>query len=207
MKKLILQPEQIIVHAEYTGGNKAEFDVYFRAYNAGCGEILPPAIVMHKDTRNMFFDVSKIDIPDVMHDIVLTSYQNYNGVMEDVFKSGAEYLLLFGHQPCLAATLAHAPISALELQTDEDIQKGKQMAENGELFHWSINYETLDKCIEDRKNWLLRHMRGKILDMDIIGTEITARPPHLSMTIKQRVDKLVRNRLFPEYMIKKYKAD
>ena len=200
MDRRVLQPEQIIVPGEYKLGNESILQIYFRVFDRGHGGDLPPVIVAHRDSADMFHDVTELDSGDVNYRNHKTFYENYNRILHNAFNSGAEYFLLDGNHKSVAATLTHEPLSALELQVDEDIQRGKQMIESGELFNWTIPGETLDESMAKLRNHLEGYLRENVEGIHLIGTVIDTFP----LTVKERVDLLTANGDLPQYMKERY---
>ena len=129
-----------------------------------------------------------------------TFYENYNNILQNALNSGAEYFLLDGNHRSVAATLTHNPLSALELQVNEDIERGKQMVESGKLFNWTIPGESLDESMAELRDYLGRYLRYNVKGIHLIGTVIDTFP----LTVKERVDLLTANGDLPQYMKERY---
>jgi len=106
---------------------------------------------------------------------------------------------LDGNHKSVAATLTRRPLSALEMQVDEDIERGRQMVEAGELFNWTIPGQTLNESMGRLRDHLSEylgfalwpHLRKGAID-------------RFSLTVKERVDLLAANGELPRYMIERY---
>ena len=177
MEKRILQPEQIIVIGDGLIGSKHILEIYFRIFDRGNCNCLPPTIVVHKTTR----------VPLLRED-----HDGYNDGLKSYLKrhKNAEYFLLDGHHRSIAATLCHRPTSALELKCDEDIGKVKELVDEGELFDWPQEEKSLDGLF----NWL-----GTYLSHHGYGTAKEFK------TVLDRVNELTSNGDLPQYMKDRYK--
>ena len=199
MKKLILNPEQVIVPGEYELGSEAILKIYFRVFSRGLGGYLPPVIVAHRDFVDMSLNLGELDISHINYGNRKTFYNNFNRILQRAYDAGAEYFLLDGNHKSVSATLAGEPLSALEVQVDEDIHKVKRMVETGELFDWPISGETIDDIhaqLKDHLKYYLSHVQG----IHLPGKTIDSIP----LTVKERVDLLVSNGDLPHYMIERY---
>lgn len=97
----------------------------------------------------------------------------------------ASYILLDGNHKCVAATLTHQPISALNVENGEDLGTIKEMVERGELFNF---YRTEDSLSDVVVKFF----------QDCVGEDYDF------VTARQRVDKLVSDKFLPKYMIERY---
>lgn len=195
MKKIILQPNQLIVPGEGGVSNYDILNIYFRVFSNGQGKILPPTIAVHKEIANIVF------LPEEYKDEELwqrRNYENFNRILNSNYGVGAEYFLLDGNHRTIAATLTNNPIIALEMQEDEDIQKVKTMVEKGELFNWTISGDSLKKICNNLKEHLYEYFINNV--EGFYCKEIYNFP----LTVKDRIDKLVTNKEIPDYMINKY---
>lgn len=199
MKRKILQPEQIIVPGEYKLGNESILKIYFRVFDIGHGEDLPPTIVAHKNAADVLLDTAELNTSGINYRNYKTFYENYNRILKSAFYSGAKYFLLDGNHKSVAAALTHMPISALELREDEDIKKGKQMVERGELFDWTIPGETLEESMGKLKDCLARYL-SNVDGINLNGTVIDTYP----LTVRERVNELTSNGDLPQYMKERY---
>ncbi len=132
MERRILQPEQIIVPGEYELGNESILKIYFRVFDRGHGEDLPPTLVTHKSKINPSYLRGRYD-------------EGYhpNEFYQKLMDSEAEYLLLDGNHKSVAATLRHSPIYSLDLEDRADVGKARKMVRNGELFDFPHEGDSL----------------------------------------------------------------
>ena len=112
MERRILQPEQIIVPGEYELGNESILKIYFRVFDRGHGEDLPPVLVTHNGRIN----------PSYLNE-EFGRGQGQDEFYQKLMDSEAEYLLLDGNHKSVAATLSHKPIYSLDLEKRADIAK------------------------------------------------------------------------------------
>jgi len=201
MKRIELQPNQIIVPGEYKLGNESILKLYFRIFDRGHGKDVPPAIVIHRKTVDMFLNPAELDREDINYRADITRYKNYNRIIENAFRSGANYFLLDGNHKSVAATLTHNPISALELKLDKDTQRGKRMVESGDLFNWTVPGETLRQTMGKLRDHLLEYMIRSIGPRIFFGEVVDSYP----LTIRERTEQLISNGDLPEYMVDRYR--
>jgi len=180
MKRLKLKPEQIIVPGEYKLGNESILKIYFRIFDSGCGDCLPPIVVMNKNVRIPFYKLESS----------FENYIRYNNYLREFLNenSNVEYFLLDGNHKSVAATLSHTPISVLELQEDLDIENCKRLVRRGELFNWTIPGNSLDGIAEELGDYLYHsgHCEKEF------------------QTVSDRVQKLTSNGDLPKYMKERY---
>ena len=182
MERKILQPEQILVPFEYELGNEDILKIYFRIFNKGSGDYMPPVIVVK---------------PEIGQDRALVKKwygEKSDRLYEclDKLQSANEglYYLLDGNHKGVAATLCHAPIQALEIKKDNDLDELESLVETGELFNlpgWPSDYYSDHTKIS---SIIIRFEEGHISE-DI-------------MTLRDRVDKLTSNGDLPKYMKERY---
>lgn len=178
MERKILQPEQLIVPGEYELGNLSILQIYFRVFDSGHGNDLPPAIAIQKNTAGLPYLC--------LHAPKFEPYKEYNSVLEKYLSENpnAQYFLLDGNHKTVASTLCHVPISVFELKSDSDIVEGKNMVETGKLFNWTIPGETLAEVMEELGDYLYDSRDFQ--------------------TVSDRVKKLTSNGDLPQYMKKRY---
>ena len=138
MKKIELPPEQIIIPLktsdELEVAQPAILQIYFRVYETGKGEILPPVVVAHKD---------KIDHERLLKEYTPDDQEYAERVYRKIMDAKPEYLLLDGNHRAIASTLCHIPINWMEIETDEDVQDAKLMPYSGKLFSFPHEENTL----------------------------------------------------------------
>lgn len=213
MRKRKLKPEQIIVPGEHYLGNESILKIYFRIFEKGHGNDLPPIVV----TNPVHFDYfQRLDI-ELENDIsslsdwpkrnpTVTLYdinreiqrfkincqrqkEMYFPIMDKLKKYSDNcnniYLLLDGNHRTTAATLAHKPISALEVQTDEDLEEVRKMVKRRELFDFKRDEKSLSELI----NSFYKHCRFHIEEVK---------------SVKERIDELTSNGDLPQYIKDRY---
>ena len=131
MKRIILQPEHIIV-PEHEVGNEGILQIYFRVFDRGHGEDLPPAIITHKNNINPSYMRNKF-----------VAKRRADEFYRKLMDLEAEYLLLDGNHKTTATTLCHVAPSVLELETNQDLGEARKMVERGELFNFPHEEERL----------------------------------------------------------------
>lgn len=175
MERKTLQPGQIIVPGEYELGNETILKIYFRVFDSGKGEILPPCLVTHKSKiqsnylRKTFVDEKRAD-------------EFYQRLMD----SDSEYLLFDGNHKSVAATLCHTPIDSLELQTGKDVREVRKMVRDGGLFNFPHEENSVIKIANEFISYIFSPANEMV------------------MTVEERVDKLVSNGDLPKYMRNRY---
>ncbi len=173
MKELTLPSDQIIIP---DSGDIIRNDdilrVYFRVFNQGQGNVLPPCIVTHKDKIDPTYLARKFND-------TVGATQFYRKLMN----AKPEYLLLDGTHKTLAATLTYSPISVLELESDHDLAKIREMVQSGELFSFPHNDP-------------LTEIANEFIDRIFQSEEIT--------TVEERTIKLIADNDLPQYMEKRY---
>lgn len=177
MERRILRPEHIIVPGEYELGNESILKIYFRVFNRGHGEDLPPVIVTHYSQGDQ---LKRFDNPS--NKKIVGAYRQK---LDDFVKNGAEYFLLDGNHKAVAAALTHNPILALELQAEGDILEIQRMVERGDLFDWNHESQSLVEIanqFEDYTSEYLDKMK----------------------TVEERVRLLTSNGDLPQYIKERY---
>ncbi len=208
MEKRTLQPQQIIVPGEYELGNESILRIYFRVFSKGYGEALPPVIVARSDLIGEKERAERLERFIENEESWLRKFRNdeidKRKIAKEIADKGeayrrlsaaitrAQYYLIDGNHKTAAATLANAPIYALELQFDEDITKARKMVEEGELFDFKMPEQSLRELVLSFEEYLL-------------GSEIGG-DYHIEdlRTVQERVDELVCNKDLPQYMIDRY---
>lgn len=208
MERKILQPEQIIVPGEYELGNESILKIYFRVFDRGHGEDLPPAIVTSSrfdqnllpPAREYKRCMRAIEEDEKKGEYVNPGRRNhdrkcyeegmaeYLGILEKVAqfdKNGVGYFLLDGNHRSAAATLTYQPISALELQADEDLEEVRKMVKKGELF----DFKREDTSLVELVGSFYEFCKDELEDFN---------------TIKERINRLTSNGDLPKYMKERY---
>ena len=178
MERRILQPEQIIVPYEYKLGNEAILGIYFRIFDRGHGEDLPPVLVAkpnHSDRDSL-----------LRHFVDKEGFERYFKTIDEM---GNVLYLMDGNHRGVAATLCRKPISAIELQNDDDLARLEEMVKTGEYFNLPNFPQEYPKLGKLRS--AVTYLEGEQKSRKIL-------------TLKQRVDKLTSNGDLPQYMKERY---
>jgi len=196
MERKLLQPEQLIVPGEYKLGNELVLKIYFRLFNSGHGEDLPPVIVVHNETVSDFYakDSSELRKKDPNYLYFKRCYEAFNQALANKIGAGAEYFLLDGNHKSVAATLSHSPIFSLELESDVDFHQGKRLVESGDLFNWTIPGDSLEEAVN--------RLRDRLFECGCLDASNFY--PKTLKTVKQRVDELTSNADLPSHMVEIY---
>lgn len=123
----------------------------------------------------------------------ITDYFQCIEKFEDKLRSSG-YLLLDGNHRTAAATLNHEPISALELQTDEDFTEVRKMVERGELFDFKRPEETIKPLYISFINYIIGSANDRNNHMENLRT------------VRERIDELTSNGNLPKYIKDRYLA-
>ncbi|MBS3075985.1 hypothetical protein J4429_06040 [Candidatus Pacearchaeota archaeon] len=214
MRTRKLKPEQIIVPGEYYLENESILKIYFRIFERGHGNDLPPVVVtspVHFDyfqrlNANLKKDIQSLsDWPKRNPFVTLGDIANaierlrtncqiekekYFPIIDRLKvyseNQGSIYLLLDGNHRTTAATLNHKLISALEVQTDEDLKEIRKMVERGALF----DFKRGEKSLSELVNAFYEFCGSRIEETN---------------SVKERIEELVSNgKDFPQYMKDKY---
>ena len=185
MKKIKLNPDQIIVPKEYKLGNTSILQIYFRVFDKKYGEDFPYAIVVRSDF------ISKEDRKEI-----LEKRPHFSEEILSFFEAKIEskYYLIDGNHKSAAAALTRSPVYCLELETDEDLEDIREMVERGELFSFPRTEKSLEKLVFAFEDWIHGYN---------IGYE-SSKIRRNTQTVKERVDELVSNKDIPNYMIERY---
>ena len=140
MKMLNLKPNQIITSSHEILHNIHILKIYFRIYQKKCGNILPPAPIIHKDLVIGYFN------------------DKLRKIFEDFIKENphAEYFLLDGSHKTTAANLTGNECNLMILESKADIEEAIQMERIGEVFQYNLD-SNIKKIIED----LIKHLNSK----------------------------------------------
>jgi hypothetical protein len=199
MKNIQLEPNQIIVPGEYELGSEAILKIYFRMFDKGHGKDLPPVIVTpktnHRDYEALIKKntLKKGSFAGYIIGPERAGYLDIGGAL-DYFKKrynlfdekigGATHYLMDGNHRSVAAALTHQPVSALELQTDKDLEEVRNLAEQGHLTDFNRKEESLSGLISSFEEYCLDNRHTK--------------------TVQERVDELTSNGDLPQYMKDRY---
>ena len=138
MKEHILQPEEILFAENLDDINLNTLKIYYRIFEEGYSEIVPPSIVIPK------------------------KYMNFEEFEEFYAKNpNVNYFLIDGHHKNLASALCRTPIKALEIEHDGDLDYIKRLVYRGVLFNWNIEGENLEDVRHNFVNHLYYNVRIK----------------------------------------------
>ena len=126
----------------------------------------------------------------VMHkDLVMPHFDaKLKKVFESFSKKNSEsiYFMLDGSHRTTAANLTNNKINVIILSNESDIKEAKELAKIGELFHFFLK-DDINGIIDD----LLAHFRKK----------------SYFQTVQQKTNKMVNQKIIPQYMISYYKKN
>jgi len=208
MRKLILEPEQIIVPGEYELGNESILKIYYRIFEKGHGNDLPPVIVTTLGKTDEFINWLENENLGIRYweekipRVVEARRRDYNTLFSILEKS--PYMLIDGNHRSAAATLTHIPISTLEIQSDKDFAEIEKMIVKGNLFDFKREERSLYHL---RRSFIANCLDIDVRehDGDIMIHNTTESTLKYNKAVKERVDGLVSNGDLPQYMIDKYK--
>jgi hypothetical protein len=215
MKTRKLKPEQIIVPGEYELGNESILKIYFRIFEKRHGKDLPPAVVtrlMSRDERKIRewledseYGFRKWEEKRLANILPYGTLEARRRDYENLFKilEKSPYMLIDGNHKTAAATLAHKPISALEIQTDEDLKEVRKMVERGELFDFKRDETSIYHL---RRSFIAYCLELNIRENDGNITFLSGGRSWLRYTksVKERIDELASNGDLPQYMKERY---
>lgn len=175
MKKKLLSPDQIITLRDYPVHNAHILVIFFRIFSKGQGKILPPCPVIDKSSG----------IPYVRGKDAKS--KKYNTMLEKFLADNprAEYFLLDGSHKTSAAALARKKIPVIVIEKDKDLAVIRKRQEQGEFFGFNEPPKTIKAAVRE----LADHF---------IGT-------NKFWTVKDKIDKMVKEKIVPSYMIKYYR--
>lgn len=111
--------------------------------------------------------------------------KKYNQRLKDfVSKSKVEYLMCDGSHKTTALALTHNKIHAVVLKTDADMKEFRSLVETGEVF--SVN---TGKTIKAELKEKAEHLKGA----------------EFFETVKDKTERMVKEKVIPQFMIKYYK--
>lgn len=206
MEKRVLQPEQIIVPGEYELWNESILKIYFRIFDRGHGEDLPPVIVARNDLISSKNRQTRLE--EAIRNVEewkkgVSHYQKESGdkkiaEIKEAYKRFNEiiatipYYLIDGNHKSASATLTHSPIYSLELQSSKDVAEVRRMVKRGELFDFKRSETSLRGLVLSFEKYLLGSSMGN--DIHIKDCR----------TVKERIDELTSNGDLPKYMRDRY---
>ncbi len=174
MKIKTLKSNEIITTRDFPVHNPQILKIYFRICEKGHQKILPPTPVIPLSVGLPLLDgKSKKD-------------KEYNTKLKAYVKKNKKikYIMVDGSHKTTALTLAHKPIHAMILKTNEDIQEVKDLIESGEVFGiYKIS------SIKEELKKMAKHLK----------------PAELFETIEDKTKRMVKKRVIPDYMIEYYK--
>lgn len=213
MKQSKINPSRIIVPGEFNIGNEAILKIYFRAFSKGHGNDYPPVIVTRinefdrfreflEDERFGFPRWEKPGLKNILEPGTLEARRQDYQTLFSVLKSHP-YVLLDGNHRTCAAALTHRKISALEVESDEDLNEVRRMVEEGKLF--SFNNDETD-IYNLKRSFVAYCLNLNVRECDGNITFPSTCKSYLKYTksVSQRVEDLVSAKELPGYMIKHY---
>ncbi len=200
MKRRIIQPDRVLVIGEYELGNPEILKIYYRVFERGHGEDLPPMIVASPGTeeergKRLLAELVRIRATDprsLVYAYDGSTYTTKKGAIEKTEEAyrrleekirEIDFYLIDGNHRSAAATLANQQLVCFELETDRDLEDTRKMVSTGQLFGFPHEHTSLKDLVVEAERWSLRN----IDDL---------------RTVKERVDQLAVDGFFPGYMRK-----
>ena len=184
MKKITLQPEQIIVPYEYELGNESILNIYFRVFDRGHGEDIPPVLVARPSLSDRGF---------LLRHFADSTKEKFKKYFRTIDEMVDVFYLMDGNHKGIAAALCHAPIKAIELQNDDDLEELENMVKTGEYFNlpeFPFEYHEMGKVVGKLRSAVTYlEERQSLREM---------------LTLRQRVNRLASEKDFPQYMKDRY---
>lgn len=174
MKIKNLKPNEIITTRDFPVHNEQILKIYFRICKEGYQKILPPTPVIPLSVGLPLLPVKDKKSND------------YNKKIKEYIRSNKKikYLMIDGSHKTTALTLAHKPVHAMILKTDEDIKEVKDLIKEGEIF--GINKIT---TIKGELKAMAKHLK----------------PAKFFETVEDKTKRMVKKKVVPRYMIECYK--
>lgn len=177
MMKKLLSPDQVVTLADFPVHNGHILKIYFRMCQGGAHRLVPPCPVMRRDLALPFLQTSG------------RKAKAYNALLAEFIKihPRAEYVLLDGSHRTTAATLTHKKTVTIVLETDKDVREAEKLLKNGELFSLMIGapHSRIQEAAEDAQKHFLKHL--------------------CFQTVQEKTERMVREKVIPEYMIRAYR--
>lgn len=209
-----LNSEEIIVPGEFELGNESILKMYYRVFEKGHGNCLPPVLVTKfkkfdfKNLENWLEDCfrhwEKPELKGMLHSGTLEARRKDYRNLFEVLKNS--YALLDGNHKSAAATLAHRSIQALEIESDQDLIDIRTMVEKGELFDFKREETSLCYLKKEFVAYLL-NLNVRESDGNITFSNTSCSTLKYLGNIKQRIEQLVSDGELPQYMVDRYFKD
>lgn len=171
MKLLTLQPNQIMTTNDFPVHNEHILKIFFRIAKTN-PELLPPTPVI--EGLPLLEEENEFSI-------------SHNHATKRFFEENPDvkYIMCDGSHKTTALTLTHNPISAILLESDEDIIAFKNKELTGEIFSFACSEKTIKEILLERANHLTK--------------------AEFFQTVKSKTDRMVNSKVIPNYMIEYYK--
>ena len=145
-------------------------------YDKGQRDLVPPSPVIHKNK--------------VIH-LMSRKFKKYTRFINQLItfldaNPKIEYFLIDGSHKTSAATLTHKPISVVVIENNDDLKASKKLIESGEILGWYKPPKTIDNIV-----------------MDLVKHHSTSKN---FLTVEDKVNRMIKDRILPRYIIKAYKA-
>lgn len=189
MQELILKSDQVLVPGRAEVGNFDVLRIYFRVFETGQGNILPPVLVVDSKYNGHVINVNdhewdRRNSPDSRFYYERKLAER----MSQLEMHGVNIYLLDGDHRAMAACLTGNDIRALKLESDHDLSEIRRRSREGEFFGFPRREETLSEIVR------------------AFESHVCMRSDEL-VSVKDRVKKLVREKKLPRYMIKEFRFE
>jgi hypothetical protein len=145
VKRLALMPAQVLATDELVPNDGLPFKIYYRIFREGAGNCLPPIIVGNQIGRRMeeSFGQGYERWQREEAGLVETRRREYGILFQRLRET--PYYILDGNHRALAAALNRRELTALQLDSDQDLSELDRMVTTGELFSFPHNAETVEE--------------------------------------------------------------
>lgn len=148
MKKITLSPAQVLATNEFAPEAEVSFKIYYRVFQRGNGDCLPPIIVGTIKSASEWIDRLEQGYArweSAESEIVQTRRREYRILFQQL--RATPYYILDGNHRALAAALNRRKLNALQVDSNEDLSEIEWMLSVGELFsfpHKARSVEALE---------------------------------------------------------------
>lgn len=148
MKVLNLNANQIISSSHEILHDINVLKIYFRIFQKKCGDIMPPAPVIHKDFIVNYFS-------DDLKNIWIEFAKQH---------PSAEYFLLDGSHKTTAADLNHKKCGVMIIENSSNIKEASELERVGEVFKNNL-YPTIEEVISNTVRHFNEHKKFQTVEM------------------------------------------
>lgn len=175
METISISPDQVLTTNDFPVHNEQVLKIYFRICQKGHPEMLPPCPVVHKSVGMPLLEGDSKDIKE------------YNAAIKKYFEENpqAEYILLDGSHKTTALALTGNPLNVMIIRTDEDIAKIRRLIDQGEVFSFATEKQTIKDIVKEHAEHLFE--------------------AEFFQTVAHKTDRMVQGAVIPDFMIDFYK--